>query len=327
MAETAARQGIDVLELPGDRLDLSLPEAPNRAYSAAKSTLAIVVAPPSKRKLQPIAPSADFRLDLAEGCPAHCSYCYLAGSLKGPPIVRAYANLPEILSALPDYVGRGSVTSRSKSRAHEGTTFEASCYTDPLALEPWTGSLSALVAFFGSWHEDVQLRFTSKFDDVTPLLKLAHGGRTRMRFSLNPASFAPFEAGTAPVAARLVALRQMAAAGYRVGLTIAPIFAVAGFQEVYGELLHEVARALEGLQPDLTVELITHRFTDGSRAVLQNWYPRSKLSLTLDHRTQKRTRFGAVKHVYDAPTMAELRTFFEEELARTLPSARLLYFT
>lgn len=327
MAERAADAGIEVVELAGDRLDLKLPEDPRRAYAAAKSTLAVVVAPPSKRKLQPIAPSADFRLDLAEGCPAHCSYCYLAGSLKGPPIIRAYANLPEILAELPEYLGRGQVTSRSARRAHEGTTFEASCYTDPLALEPWTRSLSTLITHFGSWDADVQLRFTSKFDDVAALLGLAHERRTRMRFSLNPARFAHVEAGTAPVKARLAAMRAMASASYRIGLTIAPIFAVEGYREAYGQLLEDVADALRGVEPDLTVELITHRFTDASRAVLENWYPRSKLELTLEQRTQKRTRLGAIKHVYEKDIMRELRGFFEDALARTLPAARLLYFT
>ncbi len=67
-------------------------------YRIAKNTLAIVNAPPSAFKLQPIPPSADWQMNLAEGCPAHCQYCYLAGSLAGPPVVRAYANRP----AMPD---------------------------------------------------------------------------------------------------------------------------------------------------------------------------------------------------------------------------------
>ena len=115
--------------------------------------VAVVVAPPGKLRFQPIAPSADWRVDLAEGCPAHCSYCYLAGSLKGAPIIRAYANLPEIFAALPRYVGQGRVTSRSAARAHEGATFEASCYTDPLGIEHLTGSLSATIAMCASRAE------------------------------------------------------------------------------------------------------------------------------------------------------------------------------
>ncbi len=320
--------GVDIVELAGDRLLLDLPDDARRAYAEAKATLALVVAPPSKRRLQPIAPSADWRVDLAEGCPAPCSYCYLAGSLKGPPITRVYANLEEILAELPAYLGKGTITSRSAKRAHEGTTFEASCYTDPLALEPLTGSLSAAIAWFGRWEADVQLRFTSKFADISSLHGLAHGGRTRMRASVNPSAFARFEGGTAPVAARLGALREMALAGYPIGLTIAPIIAAPGWEEAYEALIGDAAARLADVPAlDLTVELITHRFTAGSKAVLESWYPGSALDMGERGRTIKRTKFGTEKSVYDAETMKALRGFFERRIADALPAARILYWT
>ncbi|MDP1027929.1 radical SAM protein [Sphingomonas sp. KR1UV-12] len=326
--DRAASLDIEVVELPGDRLSLALPEDSRRAYAEAKATLAVVVAPPSKRRLQPIAPSADWRVDLAEGCPAHCSYCYLAGSLKGPPITRVYANLDEILAGLPPYLGQGTITSRRDDRAHEGTTFEASCYTDPLALEPLTGSLSAAIRWFGEWDVAAQLRFTTKFADVAPLLDIPHHGRTRMRASVNPRAFARFEGGTAPVAARLVALRRMADAGYPVGLTIAPIIAAEGWQPAYGDLIDAIAAQLAGVTGlDLTVELITHRFTAGSKAVLDSWYPGSALDMSGQDRVTKRTKFGTEKQVYDAATMRALRSFFEARIGDALPMARILYWT
>ena len=328
IAERAAALGVTVEALPGDRLSLDLPDDPRRAHAAAKTTLAVVVAPPSKRRLQPIAPSADWRIDLAEGCPAHCSYCYLAGSLKGPPITRVYANLDEVLDGLPPYLGQGQITSRNRDRMDEGTTFEASCYTDPLALEPITGSLSTAITWFGRWDAPVQLRFTSKFADVGPLLDIDHRRRTRMRASINPRMFARFEGGTSPVADRLAALRRMAMAGYPVGLTIAPIIAAAGWQRAYAELLADAGAAL-GDRPDLdlTIELITHRFTAGSKAVLDSWYPGSSLDMGAANRVTKRTKFGTEKQVYDSATMRALRTFFEAEIASALPSARILYWT
>ena len=139
MTERAAALGSDIVRLASDRLT-GLPDT----YRDAKTTMAIVAASPSRRRLQPIPPSADWRFDLAEGCPAHCSYCYLAGSLKGPPIIRAYANLPEILAELPSAAGHGRVTSTSLGRTAEGTTFECSCYTDPLAIEHLTGHLEQI---------------------------------------------------------------------------------------------------------------------------------------------------------------------------------------
>jgi spore photoproduct lyase len=327
IAERAAALGVEVIELPGDRVVLPAAADPRADYAEAKATLAVTVAPPSKRRLQPIPPSADWRVDLAEGCPAHCAYCYLAGSLKGPPITRVYANLPEIIAELPRHLGEGTITSRSADRADEGTTFEASCYTDPLGIEPVTGSLSALIEWVGGWDAAAQLRFTTKFAAVEPLLGLDHGGRVRMRASINPAAYARFEGGTDPVAARLAALRRMADVGYHVGLTIAPIIAAPGWEAAYGGLLGDVAAAFAGSAPDLTVELITHRYTPGSKAVLESWYPGSRLDMGMGGRTEKRTKFGTVKYVYDRETMRALRGFFEERIATLLPFARVLYWT
>jgi spore photoproduct lyase len=234
MVRRAAALGREVVELRSDRLPSLTDDSPRQLYREAKSTLAVIVASPSRRRPQPIPPSADWRFDLAQGCPAHCHYCYLAGSLKGPPVTRVYANLPEILAELPALVGAGTVTSRSSARTQEGTTFEASCYTDPLGIEHLTGSLAATVRHFGAWQAPVQLRLTTKFDAVDPLLGIEHNRRTRVRFSVNAAPLSrQLEGGTAPLPARLAAMRRLALAGYPVGLTVAPIMPVDGWREAY----------------------------------------------------------------------------------------------
>jgi len=323
IVERAAALGAEIVRLPADRLTGLPPK-----YFDAKSTLAVIVASPSKRKLQPIPPSADWRFDLAEGCPAHCQYCYLAGSLAGPPITRAYANLPEILDGLAAVVGQGQITSRQAARQAEGTTFEAGCYTDPLGIEHLTGSLAASVAHFGAWDAPVQLRFTTKFDGVGPLLDIAHNRRTRIRFSVNARGAERFEGGTARMAQRLAALRAVAMAGYPVGLTIAPIMPVLDWRDGYQQLIADAAEALEGVPNlDLTAELITHRFTPGSKDVLQGWYPGSKLEMDEAQRSRKTTKFGSTKWVYPTEVMRDLRSTLEQALAERLPAARVLYWT
>ncbi len=329
--ERAAAAGVaDIQLLPGDRLPSITADNPRAAYARAKATLAVVVAPPSKRRLQPIPPSADWRVDLAEGCPAHCQYCYLAGSLTGPPITRAYANVDEILGGLAPAVGHGAVTTGTDARGHEGTTFEVSCYTDPLALEHLTGSLAQAITHVGTTDlgGPVQLRFTTKYADVGPLLDLPHAGRTRVRFSVNAAAVERFEGGTARMGDRIAALRSLALAGYPVGLTVAPIMPVDGWREQYARLLDDVAAATADVPHlDLTTELITHRFTPRSKEVLTGWYPRTTLEMDEDLRRQKRGKYGAVKHVYPAPVMHELRSWFDDALAQRLPAARSLYWT
>ena len=326
--ERAASLGSEIVELKSNRLTGLTGDNERQSYVNAKTTLAVVVAPPGKRRLQPIPPSADWRVDLAEGCPAHCQYCYLAGSLHGPPVTRAYANLPEILAGLADYAGKGAVTSRSVDRMHEGTTFEASCYTDPLGIEHLTGSLAATIAHFGSWQAPVQLRFTTKYDAVQPLLGLSHGRRARIRFSVNAKPAARFEGGTASVAARLNAMRMAALAGYRVGLTIAPIMPVENWREAYAALVEDAAVAMRDVPDlDLSVELITHRFTPGSKTVLNGWYPGSDLEMDEQARARKTTKFNSIKYVYTPGMMKEMRGFFESAIASRLPLARILYWT
>ncbi len=328
IAERAAALGSEVVELASDRIVLPKEEDPRAAYRTAKSTLAVVVASPSKRRLQPIPPSADWRFDLAEGCHAHCQYCYLAGSLGGPPITRVYANLDEILDGLPAHLGRGAVTSASAERAHEGTTFEASCYADPLGIEHLTGSLRQAVRFFGRWEAPVQLRFTSKFAGVAPLIGLDHGRRVRVRMSVNAPALIRYEGGTSPLGARLDALGQLARDGYRVGLTVAPIQPFADWRQGYADLFAQAARALDEVPDlDLTVELITHRFTPGSKSVLQGWYPGSDLDLDEAARSRKLTKFGSVKYVYPADTMRAMRAALTALVSNNLPTARILYWT
>jgi spore photoproduct lyase len=229
------------------------------------------------------------------------------------------------------HAGLGTVTSGTSERGHEGTTFELSCYTDPLGIEHLTGSLAAAVTRVGTGRlgEEVSLRFTTKFDAVDTLLPLPHGRRTRMRVSVNADEVAGrFEGGTATVPARLAALRSVALAGYRVGLTIAPVMPVPDWRTSYGRLLDDTAAAVADVPGlDLTVEIITHRFTPGSKDVLMEWYPNTKLEMDEDRRSPKRNKFGGVKYVYPRETMAEMRSWFEGALERRLPQGRLLYWT
>jgi spore photoproduct lyase len=120
----------------------------------------------------------------------------------------------------------------------------------------------------------------------------------------------------------------MALAGYRVGLTVAPIMPIEGWPDHYGALIDQAAEALRGVPDlDLTAELITHRFTPGSKEVLTGWYPGSSLDMQEETRARKRTKFGSLKYVYTPDVMAEMKAFFEAEVPRRLPGARILYWT
>ena len=116
MVARAETLGCEVVRLKSDRLS-GLPDT----YRGGKTTRAVITASPSHRRLEPIPPNADWRFDLAR-----------------PPIVRAYANWPEILAVLVPALGHSTVTSRG-ARASEGTTSAYSCASRP-SLTPWSRS-------------------------------------------------------------------------------------------------------------------------------------------------------------------------------------------
>lgn len=312
---------LPVEELPRNRVTGLRGETERETYDIAKRTLAVVTAPPSQFKLSPIPPSADWQFHLAEGCPAHCQYCYLAGSLQGPPVIRVFANLPQILDNLAAY-----------ERPDQNTTFEVSCYTDPLGIEHLTGGLAECIRYFGT-RPDAHLRWVSKFDGVDELLDLPHNGHTRCRMSVNAAPVSGrFEGGTASVTSRLQALRRLAlphsqgGGGYPVGLVIAPIMPIEDWQAHYSRLFDSISSSLD-FDCDLTFELISHRFTPGSKEVLTSWYPQSKLDMDESTRSVKRNKFGGLKYVYESDMMKTLRQFFERELNKRFPRAKILYWT
>ncbi len=351
---------LPIEELPRNRLTGLRGEDERETYNKSKRTLAIVTAPPSAFKLSPIPPSADWQFHIAEGCPAHCQYCYLAGSLSGPPVIRVFANLPQILDNLAVYEQAQKATTYQDLRNRPpsppnlgGTgftppkvggsggqndgicvspTYEVSCYTDPLGIEHLTGSLNMCIRHFGT-RENGHLRWVSKFDAVDELLDLPHNGHTRCRMSVNAAPISGrFEGGTASVTARLQALRRLAlprskgGGGYPVGLVIAPIMPIDDWMSHYERLFDQISVAFD-FNCDLTFELISHRFTPGSKEVLQQWYPQTSLDMDEATRSVKRNKFGGTKYVYSSDTMKMLRRFFEGEIAKRFPLARVLYWT
>ena len=316
IAERLDQLRINYEVLKANRLPRLKEKTVRETYKKSKNTLAIVNTPPSQLRLTPIPPSADWQFHLAKGCPAHCQYCYLAGSLTGAPITRAYANLDAILANNADYIQPDRPV----------TTFEASCYTDPLGLEHLTGSLSQTIRWFADQPE-AGLRWVTKYDDVSPLLDLSHNGRTRCRISLNADWVTRrLEGGTADLTARLHALKRLAAAGYPVGVVLAPIMPFPGWQDDYTAVLDGVTAAV-GPAADITFELITHRFTPGSKQVILDWYPNTKLDLDEVGRRKKFNKFGGHKFVYRKEQLGELKAWFTIAVGERFGMESVLYFT
>ena len=310
-------ESVEVLMTPSHNRVTCIPgKTARESFLEAKRTLVVGVR--RSRDLQTCRPSAHYQLPLVTSCPARCEYCYLFTHFGRKPYQRIYVNVAEILDLAQDYINR---------RNPGVTIFEAAATSDPLPVEKYTGSLAAAIEFMGSQPLG-RLRVVTKFTDVDGLLNLDHRGHTRFRFSINAENIIKrFEHGTPPLEQRLAAALKMARAGYLIGFLIAPIFYVDGWQQQYRHLLQVVARQplLTGLS-DLTLELITHRFTKRAKTSIETLFPNTKLPLDEGERIFRYGQFGYGKYVYPVEVRTAMETFFKEMIASYLPKAKVEYF-
>jgi spore photoproduct lyase len=228
-----------------------------------------------------------------------------------------YVNTDEILEAADRHI---------RERAPETTVFEGAATSDPMSVEEYTGSVARAVAFFAS-RPHGRFRLATKYCAVEGILDVVHRRRTRVRFSINTdRAIAQFERGTPALEERLAAARKVAGAGYPVGFLVAPVIAYPGWQGEYRSLVRGLVGSVqERAEPDLTFEVISHRFTRRAKSLICGRHPDSALPMNEGERCPVRGRFGYVKFVYPKAVIDSMKSLFEEEIRRCFPAAAIEY--
>ncbi|MBU7005692.1 spore photoproduct lyase [Peptococcaceae bacterium DYL19] len=289
-------------------------KTPREAYQEGKNTMVVGVR--KTLEFQTCKPSAHFQLPLATSCPGMCQYCYLNTTLGKKPYIRVYVNIDQILDKAKEYI---------TSREPEITIFEGAATSDPLPVEPYTGALAKAINYFGI-QEMGRFRFVTKFTNVDSLLKLEHKGHTRFRFSLNaPTVIDRYEQRTPRLLQRLEAARKVYQAGYPTGFIVAPIIEYEGWQEEYRAVFSELRKRF-GSGEQLTIELITHRFTQRAKNNILDIFPETTLPMVEENRKFKYGQFGYGKYVYPPEKMAEIKTFLQDMVDQSIPQAAVEYF-
>jgi spore photoproduct lyase len=286
------------------------------AYLEAKRTLVVGVR--RSHDFQTCRPSAHYQLPLVTSCIGECEYCYLNTTLGRKPYIRVYVNVEEILEKAQDYI---------EKRKPATTVFEGSATSDPLPVEPYTGSLKKAIEFFGTQPNGL-FRFVTKFTNVDSLLSAEHQGRTTFRFSINSENvIKKFEHRTPSLDERIEAASKAAGAGYPLGFIIGPIFHYPGWEKCYGEMLEKLSFKLAGkIKKPPAFELITHRFTERARRNILEVFPKTQVPLNKRERVFKFGQFGYGKYVYPPEKMEELKAFFQKKISESMPGAEILYF-
>lgn len=317
MYERLQQNGYDVRFLQTHNRVTGIPgNTPREAFFQGKSTLVVGV----RRTLDFAAckPSAHYQLPLVTGCEGICEYCYLNTQLGKKPYQRVYVNVEQILEQAADYI---------KQRQPKLTLFEAAATSDPVSVEPFSGSLAKAVTFFAG-QEYGRLRFVTKFPYVDSFLQLEHNGHTRIRFSINnDRVIRRYEHRTPALHERLQALGRLTDYGYPSGVIIAPVILEENWREDYGRLLEKLAGQVDyhrGM--DFHFEVISHRFTSRAKSNILGVFPET--DLPMDEKTDRKYKYGQFgygKYVYTDEKLTEMKAFFQENITRLFPDAPIDY--
>ena len=114
--------------------------------------------------------------------------------------------------------------------------------------------------------------------------------------------------------------------GYPLGFLIAPILLYEHWQDQYRELLELLQKRLASKGKGISFELITHRFTERAKKIIEEIYPRTELPMNKETRQFKYGQFGYGKYVYPAATRTELENYLRKMINAVFPEGEIKYF-
>ena len=283
----------------------------NREFPAMKRALILGVR--KSHRYVPNSKTSDFLVPYtSSGCTAMCLYCYLVCHFNKCSYLRLFVNREEMLSRLI----------QKASAAERDLVFEIGSNSDLVLENTITGNLCWTIERFAESPKG-RLTLPTKFHAVSSLLPLRHEGKTTLRMSVNPQQIiSRVELGTSPLLRRIEAVNRLCEAGYPVGLLVAPVIFVEGWQTLYRELF-EILRSTLSERAKNTVffEVIFMTYSSVHRKINEEAFP--KAPDLYDPRLM--TGRGMGKYMYRPEVKSEGKAFFLEIIHHFFPGNKLYY--
>ena len=200
----------------------------------------------------------------SSGCRAMCLYCYLVCNYNKCSYLRLFVNRELMMQRLLKFDNSASVPQ----------TFEIGSNSDLILENTITNNLSWTIEKFAREGKG-KLTFPTKFDMVQPLLNLDHKGKTIFRMSVNPDEIIRnVEFGTSLLSDRIKALNYLAEAEYPVGLLIAPVILISGWEKMYSQLIDYLADQLSNkIKSTGFIEIILMTYSFVHNAINNDAFP------------------------------------------------------
>ena len=248
----------------------------------------------------------------SSGCSAMCLYCYLVCNYNKCSYLRLFVNREQMMEKLI----------KTASGSDKNLIFEIGSNSDLVLENTITQNLEWTIDKFGKSKKGF-LTFPTKFHMVEPLLTLNHRERIIIRMSVNPNEIIrKIEFGTSSLESRIDALNRMDAAGYIVGMLIAPIVLVDNWMELYKRLIEQLSDQIsEKAKKKLFIEIIFMTYSYVHRAINKEAFPNAMELFDKSLMTGR----GRGKYCYREDARAMGEQFLREQLAQKLNNAPIIY--
>ncbi len=246
----------------------------------------------------------------SSGCTAMCMYCYLVCNYNKCAYLRLFVNREQMLEKII------KVANASEKKL----TFEIGSNSDLILENTITGNLEWTIENFAKTEKGF-LTLPTKFDMVDEILPLQHNGKIIIRMSVNPEEIInKVEFGTSRLKGRIGAINKLAEAGYKVGILIAPVILVDGWQKLYSDLIKRLNEELsEKVKRNAFFEIILMTYSYVHTRINEEAFPNAINLYNKDLMTGR----GNGKYGYKEGVRIEAEKYLREEMKKYFPSNRI----
>jgi spore photoproduct lyase len=247
-------------------------------------------------QIKPNGRSSDFVTpNFIYGCAGGCrnSYCYVMRYNYDTVFIND--NSAQILAAIAAHADTLAFPKPNNQVDPTFWTYDIGCATD-ISLH-WKHYDWRLVFDFFCQHPKIKATFATKYVNKQLLEYSPQQGKIRIRFSLMPQKLSSIlEPKTTPIAIRIAAITEFAAAGYEVHVNFSPIVVYENWLADYRELFDELDTAVPAqLKPTIKAECIflTHNAWQHERNLAQGLHESENILWQPYYQEQKRSEYGS----------------------------------
>lgn len=304
-------KNVELIQIENHNNILEMRSKENKEFPKMKQNIIIGIR--KTHKFVPNHKTSDFLVPYtSSGCIAMCMYCYLVCNYNKCAYLRLFVNREEMLNKII----------KNSKMADKKLTFEIGSNSDLILENTITNNLEWTIENF-SMNGKGYLTFPTKFNMVDNLLPLNHRGKIIIRMSLNPTEIInKVEFGTARLNERIEAINKLADADYKVGILIAPVVLIDGWQRLYTDLIKKMSEQLnENVKKQAFFEIIFMTYSYIHRAINTEAFP---VAIDL-YNPQIMTGRGKGKYTYKTEVRQEGEKLIKELIKKYFPRNEIKY--